>query len=64
MRPWRRDPTLAPLVALMPGLRVPGSVDPFETAVRAVIGQQVSVSGARTIAGRLVAAAGSPFAIR
>ncbi len=58
-----RDSTLAPLVDLMPGLRVPGSVDPFETAVRAVIGQQVSVRGARTIAGRLVRAVGSPLTI-
>jgi AraC family transcriptional regulator of adaptative response / DNA-3-methyladenine glycosylase II len=53
------DAILAPLVAQRPGLRVPGSVDPFETAVRAVIGQQVSVRGARTVAGRIVQAAGS-----
>ena len=52
------DPVLAPLVAANPGLRVPGTVDPFETAVRAVIGQQVSVAAARTVAGRLVAATG------
>lgn len=38
-----------------PGLRVPGAVDGFEIAVRAIVGQQVSVSGARTIAGRLAA---------
>ena len=37
----------------------PGSVDPFETAVRAVVGQQISVAGARTVAGRIVAAAGA-----
>src|SRR5690606_26748766 len=48
------DPLLGPLVRRQPGLRVPGSVDPFETAVRAVIGQQVSVAAARTVAGRLV----------
>lgn len=53
-----RDPLLAPLVADRPGLRVPGAWDPFEIAVRAVLGQQVSVRGARTIAGRLVAAFG------
>lgn len=49
-----RDPLLAPLVAARPGLRVPGSWDPFELAVRAVVGQQISVAGARTIAGRIV----------
>jgi AraC family transcriptional regulator, regulatory protein of adaptative response / DNA-3-methyladenine glycosylase II len=48
------DPLLGPLVAARPGLRVPGTVDPFELAVRAVLGQQVSVAGARTLAGRLV----------
>jgi AraC family transcriptional regulator of adaptative response / DNA-3-methyladenine glycosylase II len=37
-----------------PGLRLPGSVDPFELAVRAVLGQQVTVAGARTLARRLV----------
>jgi AraC family transcriptional regulator of adaptative response / DNA-3-methyladenine glycosylase II len=52
------DPLLGPLVAACPGRRVPGAADGFELAVRAVIGQQVSVVGARTIAGRLVQAAG------
>jgi AraC family transcriptional regulator of adaptative response / DNA-3-methyladenine glycosylase II len=52
------DAVVAPLVASSPGLRVPGSVDPFETAVKAVIGQQVSISGARTVAARLVRAHG------
>jgi AraC family transcriptional regulator, regulatory protein of adaptative response / DNA-3-methyladenine glycosylase II len=47
------DELLAPLVAGRPGLRVPGSYDGFELAVRAVLGQQVSVSAARTLAGRL-----------
>ncbi|HEY3737431.1 MAG TPA: AlkA N-terminal domain-containing protein, partial [Jatrophihabitans sp.] len=41
-----------------PGLRSPGQVDGFETAVRAVIGQQISVAGARTVAGRLAASFG------
>ncbi|MFI7046370.1 DNA-3-methyladenine glycosylase 2 family protein [Streptosporangium sandarakinum] len=49
---------LAPLVAARPGLRVPGAWDGFEAAVRAVIGQQISVAGARTILGRLTARAG------
>lgn len=48
------DPQLAPLVAKRPGLRVPGHVDGFEVAVRAVVGQQISVAGARTILSRLV----------
>jgi AraC family transcriptional regulator of adaptative response / DNA-3-methyladenine glycosylase II len=51
------DPALAPFVAKEPGVRVPGAVDGFEMAVRAVIGQQISVAGARRILGRLVAAA-------
>ena len=48
------DPTLALLVAERPGLRVPGSWDGFEVGVRAILGQQVTVTGARTLAGRLV----------
>lgn len=47
------DPLLGPLVRRAPGRRVPGSADPAETAIRAVLGQQVSVAGARTLAGRL-----------
>ena len=54
----RRDRHLRPIVRRDPGRRVPGAVDGFELAVRAVIGQQVSVPGARTVAGRLVHAAG------
>ena len=49
------DRRLAPLVRAHPGLRVPGAFDPFETAVRAVLGQQVSVRAATTLAGRLAA---------
>jgi AraC family transcriptional regulator of adaptative response / DNA-3-methyladenine glycosylase II len=49
----RRDARLRPLVARLPGLRVPGAWDPFELAVRAVLGQQVSVRAATTLAGRL-----------
>ncbi len=56
-----RDPLLAPSVADAPGRRVPGTVDGAELAVRAVLGQQVSVAGARTLAGRLVAAIGTPL---
>ncbi|HTA35829.1 MAG TPA: AlkA N-terminal domain-containing protein [Solirubrobacteraceae bacterium] len=55
------DPLLRPLVASTPGLRVPGSADGFELAVRAVVGQQISVAGARTVIGTLVSAAGEPL---
>jgi AraC family transcriptional regulator, regulatory protein of adaptative response / DNA-3-methyladenine glycosylase II len=56
-----RDPFLGPLVAARPGLRVPGTVDGGELAIRAVLGQQVSVAAARTIAGRMVAAIAEPL---
>jgi AraC family transcriptional regulator of adaptative response / DNA-3-methyladenine glycosylase II len=57
----REDPRLRPLVDASPGRRVPGSVDGTELAVRAVLGQQISVAGARTLAGRLVRLAGKPL---
>lgn len=53
-----RDPYLGPLVAARPGLRMPGTVDGGELAIRAVLGQQVTLAAARTLAGGLVAAAG------
>ncbi|WP_370552579.1 DNA-3-methyladenine glycosylase 2 family protein [Conexibacter sp. CPCC 206217] len=56
------DPLIGALVRANPGLRVPGAVDGAELAVRAVLGQQVSVGGARTLAGRLAAAYGEPLA--
>jgi AraC family transcriptional regulator of adaptative response / DNA-3-methyladenine glycosylase II len=57
------DPTLAPLVSKRPGLRVPGAWDGFELAMRAVLGQQITVTGAIRLAGRLVATYGEPMAI-
>jgi AraC family transcriptional regulator of adaptative response / DNA-3-methyladenine glycosylase II len=48
------DPILAPLVAQRPGLRAPGGWDGFEIAMRAVLGQQISVAAARRLAGQLV----------
>lgn len=48
------DGALKELAAERPGLRVPGSFDGFEMAVRAVLGQQITVAGASTLAGRLV----------
>jgi AraC family transcriptional regulator of adaptative response / DNA-3-methyladenine glycosylase II len=53
------DRILAPLVHARPGLRIPGAYDGFELAVRAVLGQQVSVSAARTFAARLAARHGT-----
>ncbi|VUD70397.1 putative bifunctional transcriptional activator/DNA repair enzyme AlkA [Methylobacterium symbioticum] len=56
------DPFMAGLVAARPGLRVPGAWDGFELGVRAILGQQVSVAAATRLAGRLVAAFGTPLA--
>jgi AraC family transcriptional regulator of adaptative response / DNA-3-methyladenine glycosylase II len=56
------DPALAPLVTGAPGRRVPASPDADELAVRAVLGQQVSVAGARTLAGRLTQEYGETLA--
>jgi AraC family transcriptional regulator of adaptative response / DNA-3-methyladenine glycosylase II len=55
------DPLLDPLLRTRPGLRVPGAWDPFELGIRAILGQQVSVRGASTLTGRLVASFGKPF---
>jgi len=56
----RRDVRLAPLVAAAPGMRLPLTWEPFEAVVRAVLGQQISVAGAVTIAGRLAERYGRP----
>ena len=56
------DPVLGPLVKRRPGLRVPSTVDGFELAVRAIVGQQISVAGARTVLGRLAEQLGQPIA--
>ena len=61
-----QDPRLAVLVAARPGLRAPGAWDGFELAVRAILGQQITVTAARGLAGKLVDAYGvridDPFA--
>lgn len=59
-----RDPALAALVKARPGLRVPGAWDGFELAVRALLGQQVTVSAGIALAGKLVAAHGRPLKAR
>ncbi len=61
-RALRTDTALGELVARRPGLRPPGTWDPFEIGVRAIVGQQVSVAGATTVTGRIVARHGTPVA--
>jgi AraC family transcriptional regulator of adaptative response / DNA-3-methyladenine glycosylase II len=61
-RPDEIASVLGPLAAGAPGLRVPGAFDGFEVAVRAVLGQQITVRGARTLAGRLAARLGEEVA--
>src|ERR1700736_718600 len=55
------DPMLAPLVAVRPGLRVPGAWDGFELAVRTIFGQQITVPAATKLLGKLVEAHGAPL---
>ena len=57
----RRSPLLKPLVRRWPGQRLPNAWDGFELAVRAILGQQVSVAAARTLAARIAARHGTPF---
>ena len=58
------DAMLAPLVARRPGLRVPGHPDGAELVTRAIVGQQISVTGAATIAGRITAASANRWTQR
>jgi AraC family transcriptional regulator of adaptative response / DNA-3-methyladenine glycosylase II len=57
-----QEPLLTDVVRRIPGLRVAGAFDGFELAVRAILGQQVSVKGATTLAGRWAQAFGTPVA--
>ncbi|MEP7096571.1 MAG: AlkA N-terminal domain-containing protein [Dokdonella sp.] len=59
---FRRSALMKPLIKRWPGQRLPGAWDGFELAVRAVLGQQVSVAAARTLAARVAATYGTPFA--
>jgi AraC family transcriptional regulator, regulatory protein of adaptative response / DNA-3-methyladenine glycosylase II len=61
VRSLRTDPVLATRLEAAPGLRVPGSWDGFELAVRAILGQQITVKGATALAGRIVTKFGKPF---
>jgi AraC family transcriptional regulator, regulatory protein of adaptative response / DNA-3-methyladenine glycosylase II len=56
------DPLIGPLLRARPGVRAPGTWDPFETGVRAIVGQQVAVAAANTMTGRLVERFGTPVA--
>ena len=56
-----QDPVLARLVAARPGLRAPGAWDGFELAVRAILGQQITVTAARGLAAKLVQTYGEPI---
>jgi AraC family transcriptional regulator, regulatory protein of adaptative response / DNA-3-methyladenine glycosylase II len=58
---FARDPVLAAPVAARPGLRAPGAFDGFELGARAILGQQITVKAATTIAGRFAAALGEPI---
>jgi AraC family transcriptional regulator of adaptative response / DNA-3-methyladenine glycosylase II len=58
----RRDPLLAGLIKRRPGVRVPGAMEGFDAALRAVLGQQVSVRAASTLSGRLAELLGEPLA--
>jgi AraC family transcriptional regulator of adaptative response / DNA-3-methyladenine glycosylase II len=61
VRGLRGDPDLATRLRTHPGLRVPGCWDGFELATRAILGQQVSVKGATTLAGRIAQTYGQAF---
>ncbi len=56
-----KDRLLGPLVKANPGMRVPGAFNGFEMGLRAILGQQVTVKAATTIAGRLIAMFGEPI---
>lgn len=58
----RQDPLLAQMLEVQSGIRVPGAFDTFELAIRAVLGQQISVAAATTLTGRLVNRFGTPCA--
>lgn len=57
----KRDTFLRPALKKFPGLRVPGAWDPFELGVRVILGQQISVKGATTLAGRVARTYGRPL---
>lgn len=58
---FTKDRKMASIVNRLPGLRIPGGWDWFEIAIRAILGQQITVKAARTIAGRIVKKIGTPL---
>jgi AraC family transcriptional regulator of adaptative response / DNA-3-methyladenine glycosylase II len=60
---FRRDPLLRRLVQRFPGLRLPGAWNSFELAVRAILGQQVTVAAASTMAGQIARCLGQPLSV-
>ena len=60
---FHHDAVLGPLIARRPGLRLPGGWEGFEIAVRAILGQQISVAAARTLATRIVQRYGEPLSV-
>jgi AraC family transcriptional regulator, regulatory protein of adaptative response / DNA-3-methyladenine glycosylase II len=61
VRTLKNDPALAERIRRTPGLRIPGCWDGFELAVRAILGQQISVAAATSLAGRVARAFGEPY---
>jgi AraC family transcriptional regulator of adaptative response / DNA-3-methyladenine glycosylase II len=61
VRTLKSDPALAEQIQAAPGLRVPGCWDGFELAIRAILGQQISVTAATVLAGRVARVFGEPF---
>ncbi len=61
LRCFARDPVLGPLAERWPGVRLPGAWDGFEMGVRAILGQQVTVKAAHTLAGRVARKYGTPL---
>lgn len=59
-----KDPLLGPMIARRPGLRTPGAWEPFELAMRAVLGQQVTVEAARQLGGKLAEICGQKVTLR
>jgi AraC family transcriptional regulator of adaptative response / DNA-3-methyladenine glycosylase II len=58
---FKKDRKMAAIVNRLPGLRIPGAWDWFEIVIRAILGQQVTIKAARTIAGRIVQKLGTPL---
>jgi len=62
LQKFRKDPLLSPAISAYSGIRLPGTWDPFEFTVRAILGQQISVKAATTLAGRVASLCGSECA--